>query len=91
MPFKEVKSTFVPDLFAQDIAPVKETKTDILDAIQESELMKPEETVSNEILQNIKASSIIEKAFDKDQPKKIIRLITLYDDNTFDSYEPSVH
>lgn len=91
LPLKEAKSAFIPDLFAQDRVPVEDKKIEILDSVQETLSMKPEEIISTEVIQNKKASSLTEKAFDKNQSKKIIRLITLYDDNTFDSYEPSVH
>jgi transcriptional regulator with XRE-family HTH domain len=91
MPSKEIKSNFVPDLFAQDHAPAKEPKIESIESLIVPESKKMETTNSSDETQNKKAPSLFEKAFEKDQPRKIIRLITLYDDNTFDSYEPSVH
>ncbi len=84
---KEVKPTFVPDLFAQPetkeiITPIIEEKT-VITKVEDEELA-PYFTTHK------KAPSNHEEASHFSKSKKVIRLITLYDDNTFEAYEPSI-
>jgi transcriptional regulator with XRE-family HTH domain len=85
----EIKQTeFVPDLFSigNDLkAEVKTEKpVEIEDIIPELEI-RPENQPKSEK----KASFVEKEAFKKVSAKRIIRLITLYDDSSFDSYEPN--
>jgi transcriptional regulator with XRE-family HTH domain len=83
---KETKSAFVPDLFAENTPVVETPINKVVEPVNE-----PITGISEELHTNKKAPSSNEEAFLTTQPKKIIRLITLFDDNTFDSFEPSSH
>jgi transcriptional regulator with XRE-family HTH domain len=89
LPTKEVKPPFVPDLFAQEAAATKATPDEMVIASGEPIMVKSEEAIPYEIQHTKKAPSSSEEALNIAQSKKIIRLITLYEDNTFDSYEPA--
>lgn len=81
---KEEKKPFVPDLFAQVDPPVSQT---VSETIPEPPIVRDEEQLEYEVTKTRKAPSNNEGAFVPYRPKKIVRLITLYADNTFDSYE----
>jgi transcriptional regulator with XRE-family HTH domain len=85
----EIKQTeFLPDLFSMGNDVKEEMKAEkpaeIEDIIPELEI-RPEIQPKSEK----KASFVEKEAFKKVTAKRIIRLVTLYDDSTFDSYEPN--